>query len=111
MSVEQISVTEVFELSKENQEIMIVDVREPDEHQALRCTIGHHLLPMSRFDAGELAEAKNIAKDTKVYFLCRSGNRSMNAAQMMLVEGFPNVFNIAGGMIAWEEAGLPVAKG
>ncbi len=67
----------------------------------------------------ELRDA-GVAPEQRIYFLCRSGARSMSAAQAAQAEGFANVYNIADGfegphdaeghrgtLAGWKAAGLP----
>ena len=41
---------------------------------------------------------------------CRSGNRSVAACKILKKSGFDNVYNLGGGLMAWESANLPVTK-
>lgn len=83
----------------------LLDVRWPDEW-----TEGHApravLIPLD-----ELLERKGELDPTRpVVTVCRSGRRSLAAAELLLGAGFPDVRSLAGGMIAWREAGLPVER-
>ncbi|HTM43950.1 MAG TPA: rhodanese-like domain-containing protein, partial [Polyangiaceae bacterium] len=42
-----------------------------------------------------------LPKDTPLYFYCHTGNRSDQAAQFFINQGFKHVYNIAGGIDAW----------
>lgn len=55
-------------------------------------------------------ELGKLPKEQPVYVYCRSGGRSGKTMAMMEKLGFKNVVNLAGGMLAWEKAGLPIAK-
>jgi phage shock protein E len=85
--------------------LVVLDVRTPEE-----------------FASGHLAGAVNLdfyaatfsidltALDAEVPYIlyCRAGNRSAEAREMMRSFGFREVHEIAGGINAWVEAGLPV---
>ena len=47
-------------------------------------------------------------KSARTILYCRSGNRSYNAAEQMQALGYENVASMAGGILAWQEQGLPV---
>lgn len=85
----------------------IVDVREPDEWWG---HLGHlpnaHLVPL----ATVRAQAVNWDRHAPVLLVCRSGGRSSQAASWMASAGFTQVFNLEGGMMACNAAGLPVVR-
>jgi rhodanese-related sulfurtransferase len=84
----------------------LVDVREPAEFVGdLRHVSGAELVPL----ATVLERAAAWPKDAPLVCICRSGNRSGRAAEALVAMGFVDVTNMAGGMLAWNEAGLPVA--
>jgi rhodanese-related sulfurtransferase len=49
-------------------------------------------------------------KGTKLVLYCRSGRMSEIAARTLVKLGFRNVWNVDGGMVAWEEAGYPLVR-
>jgi rhodanese-related sulfurtransferase/glyoxylase-like metal-dependent hydrolase (beta-lactamase superfamily II) len=84
--------------------LLVVDVREPFEWDEVHAPQAVHV-PLGDLPAhlGELDASRRIA------CLCRSGNRSGTATAWLLEQGFDAV-NVTGGMIAWLEHGLPVAR-
>ena len=54
--------------------------------------------------------AGELPKDQPMVCLCRSGRRSAEAASTLARLAFTSVGQIAGGVMAWEQAGLPVEK-
>lgn len=86
---------------------LVLDVREGTEFAA-----GH--LPRARhIPLGELARrVDEIAKfkDKPVIVTCRSGARSGSACRTLKNAGFTKVYNLKGGVPAWEQASLPVEK-
>ncbi|MDI1435848.1 rhodanese-like domain-containing protein [Polyangium sorediatum] len=83
----------------------LIDVRDPAE---LRGELGHvagvENVPVARLDAA------GFRKDEPLVLVCRSGRRSGQVAAGLAAAGFSCVMNMAGGMIAWNEAGLPVSR-
>jgi rhodanese-related sulfurtransferase len=83
----------------------LVDVREPDEHEEIRAE-GVVLVPLGDVPA----RVGELPRDRPLLLICRSGARSLRAAEFLAERGF-DVANVAGGTIAWVEAGLPVERG
>ena len=81
---------------------LFVDVREPDEFDEVHAK-GVKNLPLAQVSA-ETVGLDN--KDKKVYLICRSGKRSMMAAQKLEQDGFSDLVNVEGGTLAWIAAGL-----
>jgi hydroxyacylglutathione hydrolase len=53
---------------------------------------------------------KDLSKDEKIVFVCRSGMRSAESTKRALQAGFKNVFNLEGGMLKWNELKLPIVR-
>jgi len=102
--LEELSPREVAELLNARQ-ILLVDVREPDEYAAQRIA-GAVLFPLSTLDA--LALPPDGPR--RVVFQCGSGKRSATAAQARLAAGAPRAAHMTGGIGAWKSAGLPILQ-
>ena len=90
-----------------NDDAVVVDVREAAD-----------------FNKGHIKNAKNIpmsalkqqldgvakVKDAPVLMYCRSGNVSGKACRVLKRSGFTNVHNLAGGILGWQDANLPLTK-
>jgi rhodanese-related sulfurtransferase len=80
--------------------------------------------PMADFGKGHIVGAQNIPlnslknqlgqlekhKDRTIVVSCRSGNQSQTACKTLRAAGFGKVFNLRGGMMAWQSANLPVTR-
>ena len=84
---------------------LVLDVREPFEY-AEGHVEGSLLVPL----ATVAARSGEFPKDEPVYVFCRTGNRSLQAAQTLVAAGFTDVRNVEGGIVAWTAARLPVAR-
>ena len=83
-------------------DIQLIDVRQPEEHQAGRIA-GDRLVELTRL----AAEVDSINREKPVVFYCRSGSRSAMATQAFRGAGY-DAYNMAGGLLEWNAAGLPI---
>ncbi|MCR6095731.1 rhodanese-like domain-containing protein [Salipaludibacillus agaradhaerens] len=84
-------------LSKGDPKQIVLDVREPDEYVSGHIP-GVPLIPMHSIP--NLLDG--FDKNKEYVFVCRSGNRSQNVSLFMKEQGFNNVMNYDGGMLAWD---------
>ena len=82
---------------------ILVDVREPDEHRREHVA-GAALHPSSAFSASGFPAP---AAGRRTLVLCRSGNRAGKVADALRAAGRADVSVVEGGMMAWQQAGLP----
>ncbi|MEE9331167.1 MAG: rhodanese-like domain-containing protein [Methylophilaceae bacterium] len=87
---------------------IIIDVRENEEWLEQHID-GAILIPLGEVES-RLAELTQY-KDSTVIMQCRSGRRSAKAGSTLLEAGFTKVYNLTGGILAWDEANLPVVRG
>ena len=83
----------------------VFDVREPDEYEEVR--VPHAVLVPLATVPEEIEQFEGV---DVVYIICRTGARSRKAAQFLRANGVDAV-NVAGGTLAWVEAGLPTESG
>lgn len=94
-----ITVQELSERFKDGKAPKVIDVREPWEYAN-----GHvdaENIPMGEVP-GRLADLAEW-KDQELVICCRSGGRSGNIAQFLRGNGFSEVRNLTGGMLAWKQ--------
>lgn len=93
-------------VAKQQEGAFILDVREPDEWNEAHIA-GATLIPL-----GELASrASELPRDQEIVVVCRSGNRSAQARDILLNDGFTEVTSMAGGLNQWKAAGYPTVSG
>lgn len=102
----QVGVNEAVMLMNKD-DALILDVREDKEVQGGKIQGARHIslgqLP------SKLSELEK-SKQSPVLVYCRSGSRSSHASQVLTKAGFEDVSNLAGGILAWESANLPIEK-
>jgi len=90
----------------DNNEAVLVDVREPAEHAAENIT-GAALLPLGSVSKSALPSCAG----KKLVIHCRKGGRGGSACQKLLAEDPTlDIYNLEGGIEAWNAAGLTVAS-
>jgi rhodanese-related sulfurtransferase len=82
--------------------MLLVDVREPNE-TAVETYPDAVIVPLSSFDPAAIPDPQG----KEVVFACRSGRRSVTASLAAQDAGYPYKSHLAGGIIAWKQAGLP----
>jgi len=86
---------------------VILDVREPEEYEAGHLP-GAILIPLEVLKSKIRKQVPDTS--TTVYAYCRGGGRSAMATWRLQRLGFTNVSSMAGGYLAWVEAGYPVER-
>jgi molybdopterin/thiamine biosynthesis adenylyltransferase/rhodanese-related sulfurtransferase len=103
----QIEEIEPFEAAQEIEggDVALIDTREPHEYQEAHLENGK-LVPPGLL--GDEIAAAAPDKSARTILYCRSGNRSYKAAEQMQALGYEDVASMTGGILAWQEQGLPV---
>ncbi|WP_270088864.1 rhodanese-like domain-containing protein [Sphingobacterium sp. SYP-B4668] len=95
--MKEVSVAELKQKMDNNEDFQLIDVRETFEYEV--SNLGGLNIPLS----GILIESDKIAKDKPVIVQCRSGKRSAQAVMVLEQQGFDNLANLQGGILAWKE--------
>src|SRR5689334_23006165 len=98
--MQTITVDELKQRLDAGEQLHIVDVREPYEHEEFN--IGGILYPLGQIQTMQVDELEQF-KDEEVIVYCRSGNRSGQACMILDTLGFANTKNLTGGMLAWQQ--------
>jgi rhodanese-related sulfurtransferase len=86
---------------------LVLDVREQNEYDAGHI-LNSKLIPVGKIleRVGELEKYR----ERPIVAVCRSGQRSASACAVLNKQGFAQVFNLNGGIMAWQKASLPLEK-
>jgi adenylyltransferase/sulfurtransferase len=108
--MQEISVEALKQKIDDNDEVFILDVREPFEQYQSKLDYEHStLIPIG--DLSNRVDEIQSHREDEVVCLCRSGARSAQACKILEKEGFKNVKNLKGGINQWAreiDTSLPV---
>ncbi len=96
MGFKSIKPGELGERMRRGDDLLVIDVREPEEFELARVE-GARLLPLSRFS--EWASQLDPARETVV--LCHHGIRSAQVCAVLSRQGFTKLHNLSGGIDRW----------
>ncbi len=105
--IENVKAEKFKELMQTNENEILIDVRTPGE------TASGHLQDATLIDYyGDDFKQKiaMVRKDVPIFIYCRSGGRSSSAAKKMQKMGFTKIYNMLGGIGAWNDAGYKTIK-
>jgi rhodanese-related sulfurtransferase len=85
--------------------LIILDVREAKERKAGYIAKDTHI-PLSQVKN----QLDSLDNSKKILVYCRSGSRSSHIAGLLTRNNFEQVYNLKGGMLAWQRANLPIKK-
>ncbi len=89
------------------EDAVVLDIREDNEYH------GGHIVNSIHIPMGYLKDRQGELEKFKtkpIIAVCRSGNRSGAACSQLKKAGFDNIYNLKGGMMAWQHASLPIDK-
>ncbi len=105
LSPKEVSVTEASDkLGAENH--ILLDVRTKGEVREISVK-GSLNIPLDQMESS----IEKLRDYSSIHVICHSGSRSGFATQILHEKGITNAKNVAGGMIAWQRAGLKTTRG
>ncbi|MEJ2060061.1 MAG: rhodanese-like domain-containing protein [Gammaproteobacteria bacterium] len=102
----QVSPAEAVRLINQD-ETLLLDVRDANEVRTGVIGGAKHI-PLA--DLTKRVDELEKFRDKTILAYCRSGSRSAQACSQLLKRDFKNVVNLKGGIMAWQEANLPLSK-
>jgi rhodanese-related sulfurtransferase len=102
-----LDVTQVSQMIADNEDIVLIDVRTPEEFMQGHLD-GAKLINF--YDANFQEEVKKLDTAKKYVVYCRSGGRSAKSVNAMKKLGFTEVYNMSGGVLAWQGAQQKLVK-
>jgi rhodanese-related sulfurtransferase len=96
---------EAKKLIETRTDLLLVDVRSPEEFQGGSLP-GAHLIPFWDFTRGRY----DLPKDQPILLICAVGGRSLACGQMLAAKGYREVYNLKGGLEAWAEQRVPLPR-
>ena len=95
--MKEINVQELKEKKEKGEDFQLIDVREDFEYEM--SNLGGLSIPLG----GVLIESDKISTNKPVVVMCRSGKRSASAIMLLEQQGFTNLYNLRGGILAWAD--------
>jgi rhodanese-related sulfurtransferase len=97
---------EAFNLVNQRSDLYLLDVRTLGEYQKTRLE-GARLIPIDQF-AKRLSE---VPKNRPILVYCAVGSRSAQVVNYLARKGYPEIYNLYGGIYAWAQKGYPILQG
>lgn len=95
--MKEVTVEDLQRMKENGEDFQLIDVREDFEYQM--SNLEGENIPLS----GVLIEADKISHDKPVVIMCRSGKRSAMAVMQLEQQGYENLHNLKGGILAWQQ--------
>lgn len=95
--MKEVTVVELKKMMDNKEDFQLIDVREEVEFDV--CNLGGELIPMGTV----MDNLDKISKDKKVVIHCKAGGRSGTIVQMLTAQGYTNLYNLKGGILAWSD--------
>jgi len=90
-------------LMESRKDLLLIDVRGPEEMRE-GYIAGSRLIPIAELARGRMS----LPAGNPLLLICAVGGRSYAVGQYFSRKGYPEIYNLQGGISAWKEAGLPL---
>ena len=97
--------SEAFNLVGQRNDLYLLDVRTPGEYRQARLE-GAQLIPIDQF----VKRLGEVPKDRPILVYCAVGSRSAQVVNYLARQGYPEIYNLYGGIYAWAQNGYPVLQ-
>jgi len=104
--IKQIGIVQATQLSNRSNALFL-DIRDTADYSTGHIPDAVHV-PLKQLN--ERASELEKFRERPIIAYCRSGNQSNSAGSLLKKAGFENVYNLSGGITAWQSANLPVSK-
>ena len=101
-----VNASQASKLVGEKANLLLLDVRTPQEYFQMRLE-GAVLIPIDQFER----RLREVPRDRPVLIYCAVGSRSSMVANYLARLGYPEVYNLKGGIYAWQMRRYPVLTG
>lgn len=105
--IQTIDVHELKAKMEKEPDLCLIDVRELNEWEALHIPGAIHL---PKDSIASCIQTRIPNKNQSIYLHCKSGVRSLHAAQLLIELGYQKVYSVDGGIMAWAMSGYPVEQ-
>ncbi|PJD93067.1 MAG: sulfurtransferase [Legionella sp.] len=107
LCIKTISVQALKQLCDENPDLHLIDIREPQEWAEVHIPGVRHI-PKDQLVQTLTEQSLPLSQD--IYLHCRSGMRSLAAAEQLIALGYQSVYSVDGGIVAWANEGYPITS-
>ncbi|MCK4507682.1 MAG: rhodanese-like domain-containing protein [Desulfuromonadales bacterium] len=97
---------EAHNLVAERSDLYLLDVRTLGEYQQARLE-GARLIPIGQFTK----RLNEVPKNRPILVYCAVGSRSAQVVNYLARKGYPEIYNLYGGIYAWAQKGYPILQG
>ena len=101
-----VSPVDAYSMVSKRDGLYLLDVRTPGEYRQARLE-GARLIPIDQL-VGRLPE---LPKDRPILVYCAVGSRSAQVVNYLARQGYPEVYNLSGGIYSWAQKGFPILQG